>query len=344
MLLRPDTYVGSVERDRQKVFVMDETVMRMVEEEVEFVPALYKIFDEILVNAADNKQRDSSMKKIRITMDLERGWIRVLNDGKGIPVQMHAEHNMYVPELIFGNLLTSSNYNDADLKTVGGRNGFGAKLANIFSTRFIVETVDTENDKIYVQEWRDNMSEKGEPEIDEAPRGKRDYTQITFYPDFKRFGMKSLHNEDILKLFIKRVYDVAGTTASDLTVSLTVKGLDRPNGKLPISNFVEYSKLFLEEGAKARTHYYQFGNKETDRWEIVFALSPDNEYRQISHVNNIWTIKGGTHVRYIENQFVKYFKANFKVFTDSFTQSFSHSLTDSLIDCLVICTVHILDL
>jgi DNA topoisomerase-2 len=155
----------------------------MVEEEVEFVPALYKIFDEILVNAADNKQRDSSMKLISIVIDMERGWIRIKNDGKGIPVEMHSEHNMFVPELIFGNLLTSSNYNDADLKTVGGRNGFGAKLANIFSTRFIVETVDSENDKKYVQEWRDNMSSKGDPVI-EAPKSRaRDYTQITFYPD-----------------------------------------------------------------------------------------------------------------------------------------------------------------
>ena len=78
MLLRPDTYVGSVERDRQKMFVMDERAGRMVEQEVEFVPALYKIFDEILVNAADNKQRDGSMKEIRVKIDLGRGTVGTL--------------------------------------------------------------------------------------------------------------------------------------------------------------------------------------------------------------------------------------------------------------------------
>ena len=119
------------------------------------------------------------------------GCIKVKNDGKGIPVEMHSEHKMFIPELIFGNLLTSSNYNDADLKTVGGRNGFGAKLANIFSSRFILETVDTENGKKYVQEWRDNMSSKGEPQITDTSSRARDYTAVTFYPDFKRFGMDS---------------------------------------------------------------------------------------------------------------------------------------------------------
>ena len=125
MLLRPDTYVGSVERDKEKMFVMDENKNCMVEEEVEFVPALYKIFDEILVNAADNKQRDPKMKEIRVKIDIDEGSISIRNDGKGIPVQIHREHGIYIPELIFGHLLTSSNYNDADLKTVGGRNGFG---------------------------------------------------------------------------------------------------------------------------------------------------------------------------------------------------------------------------
>jgi len=317
VLLRPDTYVGSIERETQKVFVMDESegVMRMVEQNVDFVPALYKIFDEILVNAADNKQRDPSMREIRIKIDIERGFVQIKNDGKGIPVEMHKEQGMFVPELIFGNLLTSSNYNDSDKKTVGGRNGFGAKLANIFSTRFIVDTVDTENGKRYKQTWRNNMEQREEPQITDCGRSK-DYTSVTFYPDFRRFNMTSFENEDIVKLFIKRVYDVAGTTASDLKVYLFVSGesklADRPNGQLPVKDFEGYCKLFMEEGAKRKSTYWQFGNKETDRWEVVFALSPDNEHRQISHVNNIWTIKGGSHVNYIMRQFVKYFKDNFK--------------------------------
>jgi len=327
VLLRPDTYVGSTTKDTQKIFVLDESTNLMVEEDVEYVPALYKIFDEILVNAADNKQRDASMKEIRIKIDVKNGFIEVKNDGKGIPIEVHKEHNMYIPELIFGNLLTSSNYDDADLKTVGGRNGFGAKLANIFSTKFVVETVDSERGKKYRQKWLKNMSKRCEADIESlTSKRMRDYTKITFYPDFQRFGMHSFENEGILKLFVKRVYDIAGTTPKDLSVHLNVVGCgggdenptamsaysEKYNGsKLSISTFIDYVKLFIGGDKKSKSDYFAY-KTDDEKWEVVLALSEDNEYRQVSHVNSIWTMKGGTHVKYVENQFVKYFKDNFK--------------------------------
>lgn len=87
------------------------------------------------------------MKRLEVVIDPAKNMISVLNDGKGIPVQIHKEHNIYVPELVFGHLLTSSNYNDSDKKITGGRNGYGAKLTNIFSTKFIVETADAKQKK-----------------------------------------------------------------------------------------------------------------------------------------------------------------------------------------------------
>lgn len=58
---------------------------------------------------------------------------------------------MYVPTMIFGHLLTSSNYNDEEAKVTGGRNGFGAKLCNIFSNKFTVETASREYKKAFKQ-------------------------------------------------------------------------------------------------------------------------------------------------------------------------------------------------
>ena len=58
-----------------------------------------------------------------------------------------------MPELVFGHLLTSDNYDDSERKVVGGRNGYGAKLTNIFSNRFTVETADCERKKRYKQTW-----------------------------------------------------------------------------------------------------------------------------------------------------------------------------------------------
>lgn len=98
---------------------------------IEITPGLYKIFDEILVNASDNSVRVKNMTELRVTIDKEQGCISVQNDGDGIPVVMHDEHKIYIPDMIFGHLLTGSNFDDDEKKIVGGRNGYGAKLANI---------------------------------------------------------------------------------------------------------------------------------------------------------------------------------------------------------------------
>lgn len=121
----------------------------MVERDVKYCPGLYKIFDEILVNAADNFVRDSKMNQIDIEIRPEENLISVYNNGQGIPIVIHKEHKVYVPHMIFGQLLTSSNYDDDEKKVTGGRNGFGAKLANIFSTEFIVETADSKRNLMY---------------------------------------------------------------------------------------------------------------------------------------------------------------------------------------------------
>ena len=73
------------------------------------------------------------------------------NNGRGIPVEMHKKEQMYVPSMIFGHLLTSSNYDDKQKKVTGGRNGYGAKLCNIFSTHFTVETACSTSKKAFKQ-------------------------------------------------------------------------------------------------------------------------------------------------------------------------------------------------
>ena len=185
ILLRPDTYVGSIEKSTATMWVHDSE--RMVLKNVTYVPGLYKIFDEILVNAADNKVRDAKQDTIAVDIDTALNTISVYNNGSGIPVDMHKEEGVYVPELIFGHLLTSSNYDDSEKKTTGGRNGYGAKLANIFSTEFVVETADGSRQKKYRQTFRDNMSVAEEPVITKC-KASENYTRITFTPDLERFG------------------------------------------------------------------------------------------------------------------------------------------------------------
>eukprot|EP00967_Tisochrysis_lutea_P091945 scaffold132354_cov32-Tisochrysis_lutea.AAC.4 len=277
ILQRPDTYVGSIESVSADVWVFDKEAGRMRQRKLSYVPGLYKIFDEILVNAADNKQRDASMSEIRIEINQEAGRVSVMNNGKGIPVVIHKEHNIYVPELIFGtpctlsgrtggsarHLLTSSNYNDDQKKVTGGRNGYGAKLANIFSREFIVETSDSAEGKKFKQTFRNNMTEVGKPVI--AP-SKQDWTRITWEPDLAKFGMSSM-DDDIVALMERRAYDMAGCTHASVKVYL--------NGtRLPVNDFKSYIDLFLgpKQAPDAVPRVFE---KVGDRWEVAVAASDD---------------------------------------------------------------------
>nr|CCA21933.1 predicted protein putative [Albugo laibachii Nc14]CCA24783.1 topoisomerase putative [Albugo laibachii Nc14] len=289
ILLRPDTYVGSIDPVTQNMWIYDEEASKMHLKKITFVPGLYKIFDEIIVNACDNKQRDASMNTLRVTIDPTAGEISVWNNGKGIPVVQHKEHEVYVPELIFGHLLTGSNFDDKKKKTTGGRNGYGAKLANIFSTKFIVETADKNVKKRYKQVFSDNMSQKESPAI--TSWNKQDFTCITFRPDLKRFKMDRL-DDDIVSLFKKRVFDIAGVTDKSLQVYLNEE-------KITCKSFPDYISLYTGESAKEDVIF----DKPTERWQVGFGPSDDG-FQQISFVNGICTTRGGQHVTYIADQVV----------------------------------------
>ncbi|KAK0554735.1 DNA topoisomerase 2 [Tilletia horrida] len=310
VLKRPDTYIGSVEPQEKEVWVYDSAKEQMAYRKITYTPGFYKIFDEILVNAADNKVRDPTMDTLKVTIDKTEGSITVWNNGKGIPVEIHEEEKIYIPELIFGHLLTSSNYDDDEAKVTGGRNGYGAKLANIYSTEFTVETADKE--KKYKQTFRDNMSQRDKPKVTANPK-KAEYTSITFKPDFARFKMTDI-DADIEALMKKRVFDMAGTI-KDVKVLL--------NGeRLKIKNFKSYVEMYVaaisdlshepiktEEGEDApppppkQSIIFESVEDKGKLWEVAFTPS-DGKERNVSFVNNIATIEGGTHVEMIKNQLI----------------------------------------
>lgn len=286
ILLRPDTYIGAIDKDVQTLYVWDNDKSKIVSKSISYVPGLYKIFDEILVNAADNKMRDPKMSKLRVTISKQDNTISVYNNGNGIPIEIHAKEKVYVPELIFGHLLTGSNYDDNEKKVTGGRNGYGAKLCNIFSTEFIVETTNKKKSLKYYQKFENNMNVIGTPII--TPYSGEEYTKVIFKPDLKRFGMDEL-DDDILSLLRKRVYDMCGTL-KNVNVFLD-------DVQLPVKNFKDYVKLYLSEDDKI------IHSVVNQRWEIAFAVS-DDQFSQVSFVNSISTSKGGTHVTHVLDQIV----------------------------------------
>ena len=291
----PDTYIGSVEKTSVDVWFYNEKNKKIEQGEITIVPGFFKIFDEILVNSIDHFQRLKSQKSknpvtyIKVNIDPKEGFISVQNNGEGIPVVFHKKHEMYVPELIFGNLLTSSNYDKSEEKKWGGKNGYGAKLTNAFSTRFEIETIDSNTQQKYRQCFTENMSTTDKPKIT-SNKGKS-YTKITYYPDFSKFGMKKGIDKDIYSFLARRVFDAAACTDSSVSVYLNEE-------KIETKDFKKYVNLYIgDEHERPRVY-----EKLNDDWEIVATISSDNKFEHVSFVNGINTFKGGRHVDHIADK------------------------------------------
>jgi len=282
VLARPDTYVGSISKDVDVHWVLNKKKEGMKQKQIAHVPGLYKIFDEILVNAIDQSTTDNTLDVIKVNIDGDT--IEIYNNGVGIPIEIHEEYDMYIPELIFGNLLTSSNYDDTKERKTGGRNGYGAKLANIFSKTFSIEIVDSKSKKKYTQTWSNNMKEKSEYKITKS-NIKGGYAKFTFTPDYEKFGMKGM-DEDTKALFEKRTYDVCACTNLRVKVYFNEE-------QIKIKNFEKYVDMYIGEKNETPRVY-----EKNENWEVIVCAT-DNNFRQVSFVNGICTYNGGTHVDYV---------------------------------------------
>lgn len=292
ILSEPDTYTGSTRPTEVETWIYDKSQGQMEFKPIQLVQALYKIFDECVVNAYDHWWRlqhdadystlPNKVSQIRIDVNKSVGEISVMNNGEGIPVQIHKEHNMYVPQMIFGNLLSSGNY-DKKGKMTGGKNGYGAKLANIFAKSFTIETVDAITKKRYIQVFSDNMKTVGEPKI--TATKDKPYTKVSFIPDFARFNIDGI-DDSFVALAEKRAFDLAA--CMDGSVAVYFNGAE-----IPIKDFDSYVSLYLGSNKKTAPRFYE---KCGDRWEVIVAMSSDEEFENVSFVNGIYTRKGGKHV------------------------------------------------
>lgn len=301
----PDTYIGSVEYNEDEIWLLNDD-KKMEKTKLLYIPGLYKIFDEIVVNALDQWQRlktkkevfaknskihINEVKNIKIDYDIDNNEISVYNDGDGIDIALHPEHNLYIPEMIFGQLLTSTNYDENEKKITGGKNGYGAKLTNIFSTTFTIETVDSVRKKHFIQTYRNNMKIKETPIIKDYK--DTPYTRITFKPDLERFKIQKL-DHDFIKLIEKRAYDLNGCTDKKLDVYLN-------GNKINFKDFEGYVDCYIGNKNETIRAY----EKVNDRWEISATMSSDNVFEQVSFVNGVNTSKGGKHVEHVTSIIVK---------------------------------------
>jgi DNA topoisomerase II len=297
ILDNPDTYIGSVENVDSTIWLYNNE--KIITKSINYIPGLYKLFDEGVVNCRDHVIRMQQQKtsgtafqvnKIEINVD-DDGTIHMLNDGNGIDVAKHPEYDLWIPEMIFGHLRTSTNYNKDEKKIVGGKNGFGFKLVLIWSLFGEIETVDHIRKLKYVQKFSNNLDNIEPPIITKC--SAKPYTKVSFKPDYIRFGIPSL-NDDMKQLFHKRVIDISAITPKNVKVKFN-------NELIPVKSFEQYIDLYI--GTK--TENVRVYENPNDRWEYCVALSPSHEFQHVSFVNGIHTSKGGKHIDYILNQITK---------------------------------------
>lgn len=321
ILKKPDTYIGSIQMTECTEYTASAATVTSASgtsgSEVSIslatfthIPALYKLVDEGLVNMRDHVIRQAQAIKdgkpdalpvtsIEVEVDAATGTITMTNDGNGIDIAQHPEHKMWIPEMIFGHLRTSTNYaEDKKEKIVGGKNGFGFKLVLVWSTWGSVETVDHVRGLKYIQEFKTNLTEICPPKITKYS-SKKPYTRISFRPDYARLGIAGL-TPDMTALFTKRVYDIAAVTDRSIRVKY--------NGAVvPVKDFKQYIGLYIRPEVK---RVYE---APSERWEYAVCLTNTDEFGHVSFVNGICTSKGGKHVEYIMGQLLRKLAAFIKL-------------------------------
>jgi DNA topoisomerase-2 len=283
ILHRPDTYVGSTRKRDVEDYVSDASNnFSITKKTISYSPAILRIFIEPLSNAIDNVARSQKTKTpcttIKVNINKETGETSVWNDGDFIEIEIDEEEKCYNHTLIFGQLLTSSNYDDEEERyNISGRNGLGVKLCNVFSSHFAVKGLDPINKKSLVQEWKNNMTVVHDAVV-EKTKIKKSYTEILWTPDFKQFNMKG-YTQDIIDLYCRYVVDAAMLTNVNVYFNDVL---------IHVKNVKDYSKLYSTVDEKDVLY---INNKDA---QII--ITPSSQFQAVSFINGVYTSMGGTHV------------------------------------------------
>lgn len=283
VLKRPGMYIGSTDTETSPQFFYNDG--KLVRGPVKFIPALHKLFDEVVSNASDNFARGGGTKLIKVKIGSTS--VSVFNDGNSIPFD--DLDGLPTPTVVFGKLLSGSSFNDDAARTTAGVNGLGVKLCNVWSTKFKISIIH--KGQKFVQTWKNNMSKVSKPKI--TPCAAADSVSVEFTPDFARFGTVQFTEPDIA-LMSKR--------AADLTFCF---GLDvRVNNRRLFKNRLSYLKALGDKPVI----------DDSKSWTVaVFPnRSEESDLIQLSFANGVCTTDGGTHVRHVVQKLSKILSAGLK--------------------------------
>lgn len=318
ILLRPDRHVGSTRDKTVDTWVVyPSKIEEMLKwETVTFHPALLKLFDEIITNSVDFSKtpEGSHLNSISVTVNQFMGSITVEDNG-GIPIELHKEYGGWIPDMLFGELYSGSNYNEHDEELANadgaGQNGEGASLVNVFSTNFTVRTCDGKSK--FSRTWLNNMSKDSKP-AEVVPFKGTPGTAITYIPDYKRFNLQRLDTGNF-KMLVRRAYEIA---ACNPHINVTING--QP---IRMNHFRDFSMLF---GCSAV--------EETTDWKVGIYQSDDPVHH--SYVNSVHTAVGGPHVEYVLDKIIEYTRPKLK---RAYKVDYKPGVIRSVIGLVLVCNI-----
>lgn len=300
--LRPGMWIGTIRPESREQWLYNPTTNKMERKETTIIPAVERLYLEILSNASDaafeSREAGVNPKKIEVWVDDKS--VRIKNYGAPLPV-MRDQDGDYIPKRTFGRLNTSSTYNQATRHGIG-QNGIGAKATNIFSTLFKVEVCDAVRNKKYVGVWQNNMKEQTTEEVTDF-KGKESSVEVYYELEFGYFKLSGY--DDVYKsLFERHAIDISYNTRIKTSFN------DR---EFECTDMVKYAALYFDEEAiKTSIKHYEWpagteitkgkNGVETPKnpaiiptVEVLYLDTPDDG-KAISFVNSMMTIDGGIHV------------------------------------------------
>ena len=314
--MKPDMYIGGDTRSAREEWLYDLSSGKMSKAVIDFVPGSERIYLEILSNASDNvgRSRRANIDPGRIDIIMSNSTISITNFGLPMPIEINQKTGLYVPQMVFGNMLTSSNY-EVDRHEVG-TNGIGAKATNIFSTEFTAVVHDAVRHLKYTQVWTNNMKNCSTPVIEQYA-GKESSVQIIYVMDFARFGYDvpgtgivngklgpiGGYTQEAFCLFARHAIDISFTAKIPVSFNGT---------EFNYSNIRDYARLYFGDAVDtAIVHYqwppnteiitkkkgYQVAKNPTVVAEVeLIAIDTPDDGHHVSFVNCMMTRDGGVHV------------------------------------------------
>lgn len=277
ILKRPAMYIGAVNLTTSSEFIYEND--KIIYKEVQYVPGLIKIINEIIDNSIDVAIKTNFQKSNNIQIKITDDFVEVIDNGTGIPVEKNQD-GIYLPALAWGHARAGSNFDDDDNRIQIGMNGIGSFATNCFSKKFIGISNDGKN--IYTITFSNN-AEKYTESIKQS-NGETGVT-VKFYPDLERFGLEKI--DEVHKNIIYQRLINLSISFPEITFKFNGK-------KVNINSFKKFVSLFNES----------FEIYETDNYKIAILPNESDDFKHFSYVNGLKIPDGGTHIDIIVNNVV----------------------------------------